>query len=296
MTENSDLRSATYDEVPVAKIHVPEGRRPVDEARVLSLAESIDELGLLHPVGLTVDYRLIYGARRLAAYQLLGRTNIPALIHNLDELHRQIVEIDENIQRSALTVLETCKALARRKEIYETLHPGTQSVTKRGGPGRGRKKTSDKVSPVSFTEDTAVKLRKCRRTVERMVKLGESLDDEAAKLLEDTSVANKQSELSKLCRLPRDVQRQVAEKLAEGQAPSVAAATGTTASAPNIQNDAKRGLVGLTAVVAALKNCDIYDEHAGAVLSIKHALEHHAKGPDTEVTSKSDEEVSEWRG
>lgn len=295
MTEDPGFHNATYDEVPVAKIIVPDGRRPVDDAKVAALTESIDEIGLLHPVGLTVDFRLFHGLHRLAACQLLGRENIPALIHNLDELHRQIAEIDENIQRSALTTLETSLALARRKAIYQALHPETRSVTKRGGPGRGNK-TSDTMSPVSFTKDTAAKIGKHRRTVERIVKLGESLDDGAAKLLANTPIANKQSELSTLSRLPGNVQRQVAEKLIQGHARSVAEAVGNVAGVPTAQNDAKRGLKGLTAVVAALKTCGIYDEHAGALLIIKHALERHAKGPDTEGTSKPDEEVSEWKG
>jgi ParB family chromosome partitioning protein len=281
MIQDSRASEAVYTPVPLEKITVPEGRRRVDETRVAALAASIADVELLQPVALTSDYRLIFGAHRLAAYRRLGRLVIPASIHDLDDLHLELAEIDENIQRSTLTALETSKALARRKEIYEALHPDTRPVTKRGGPGRG-KKTSDKMSPVSFTEDTAAKVGKHHRTIQRMVEIGKGLDDEAAKLLADTPLANKQSELKQLSKLPSDIQRQVAEKLVGGQARTVAAAIttpapATVAPAPDpAANAVQRGLKGLAAVVVALKACGIHDSHQSAVQAIKQALEQHA--------------------
>jgi ParB family chromosome partitioning protein len=293
MTTHPD--ETPYREVGIEKIHVPEGRRRLDESKVAALAESIAVLGLLQPVGLTSDHRLIYGLHRLEAHRRLGRGKIPSLFHSLDELHQRLAEIDENIQRSNLTVLDTCRALARRKDIYEALHPESQPVTKRGGPGRG-KKTSDKMSPVSFGKDTAAKIGKHRRTVERMVKLGNELDDEAAKLLADTPFADKPGVLAKLARLPGDAQRHAAEKLAQGQARTLAAATGVTTSAPTVQDDAKRGLSGLKAVVAALKSCGVYAQHEGTMLAVKRVLEKHAHGLDAEDTSEADEEEFLCRG
>jgi ParB family chromosome partitioning protein len=290
-----------YTPVPLEKITVPEGRRRVDKTRVAALAASITEVGLLQPVALTGDYRLIFGAHRLAAYQQLKLRAIPASIHDLDGLHLELAEIDENIQRSALTALETCKALARRKEIYEALHPETRPVTKRGGPGRG-KKTSDKMSPVSFTKDTAAKVGKHHRTVQRMVEIGDGLDDQAAKLLAATSVANQQNELKKLSKLPSDTQRQVAEKLVGGQACTVAtamAALGPTTADPAPDPAAQavqRGLKGLAAVVVALKACGVHDNHQSAVQAIQQALEQHAAVADNDSTSEPEEEVIEWRG
>ena len=55
------------------------------------------------------------------------------------------------------------------------------------GPDVG--KTSDKMSPVSFTKDTAAKVGKHHRTVQRMVEIGKGLDDQAAKLVADTPFA-----------------------------------------------------------------------------------------------------------
>lgn len=75
---DTNVNGAKYREVPLDEIIVPEGRRQVNEAKVAVLAESITEIGLLQPVGLTSDYHLVYGAHRLAAYRRLGRQNIPS--------------------------------------------------------------------------------------------------------------------------------------------------------------------------------------------------------------------------
>ena len=47
---------------------------------VASLAASIEDLGLLQPIVITSDKRLICGARRLAACRQLGWAEIPATV------------------------------------------------------------------------------------------------------------------------------------------------------------------------------------------------------------------------
>lgn len=63
--------------VPIADIVIGERFRK-DMGDLQSLADSIKKLGLLQPIVLTPDKRLICGHRRLEAYKLLGRTEIPA--------------------------------------------------------------------------------------------------------------------------------------------------------------------------------------------------------------------------
>jgi ParB family transcriptional regulator, chromosome partitioning protein len=50
-----------------------------------SLASSIKELGLLHPIVVRPDGRLIAGERRLAACKRLGRKTVPVTIVDLKE-------------------------------------------------------------------------------------------------------------------------------------------------------------------------------------------------------------------
>ncbi|MGA7714002.1 MAG: ParB N-terminal domain-containing protein, partial [Rhizomicrobium sp.] len=112
-----------YRQVALSKIINPPGRRLAGPDEVADLAESIKEVGQLEPIGLTADYHLIYGGRRKAACEFLKHDSIDAIILDLDNLHVELAEIDENVERKALTVLDESQALARRKIIYETLHP-----------------------------------------------------------------------------------------------------------------------------------------------------------------------------
>ena len=51
-------------EVPVADIVIGERHRK-DMGDLRSLAESMRELGLLQPIGITGDHRLVFGERRV---------------------------------------------------------------------------------------------------------------------------------------------------------------------------------------------------------------------------------------
>jgi ParB-like chromosome segregation protein Spo0J len=85
-----DVSSANIDDIPLDEIYVPDGRRPVDDAKVEQLAKSIEELGLFHPIAVFPEdhrFKLIYGAYRLAAFRKLKRKTIPAAILILDNLH-----------------------------------------------------------------------------------------------------------------------------------------------------------------------------------------------------------------
>ena len=94
------------------------------------LKESIQKLGLLHPIIISQDYRLLAGYRRFSAMKELGYKIIPVIIKkNLTELDELDIEIEENWIRKNLTSYEMDIALAKRKEIYDKLHP---EATKKG--------------------------------------------------------------------------------------------------------------------------------------------------------------------
>jgi ParB-like chromosome segregation protein Spo0J len=64
-----------------------------------SLAQSINETGLLQPVGITPDNKLIYGSRRIEAYKRLGRTEIPVIIVQLEDIIKG--ELIENTAKTS---------------------------------------------------------------------------------------------------------------------------------------------------------------------------------------------------
>ena len=94
-----------YHQVALAEITIPPSRHPPEPEKVADLARSIKELGQLQPIGLTADYRLIYGGRRKAACELLGHDSIDAIILDLDDLRTELAEIDENVERRSLHCL-----------------------------------------------------------------------------------------------------------------------------------------------------------------------------------------------
>ncbi len=95
---------SAIDGIVVGKRH----RRDLGD--IASLAQSIDAHGLLHPVVVTPDGRLIAGERRLEAFKMLGRTEIPTTVVDLAEIARG--ELAENADRRALEPIE--KAEGRR--------------------------------------------------------------------------------------------------------------------------------------------------------------------------------------
>ena len=72
------------------------------------LAESIDTLGLIQPIAITPDGRLLAGQRRLAACEKLGWERIPVhVLSNLEEARdRLFAERDENTCRLDMTISE----------------------------------------------------------------------------------------------------------------------------------------------------------------------------------------------
>ena len=137
-----------FCEIPIDKIG-SDGGRSINKKHVKALSESIAVDGLLCPISVTTDSKIVCGRHRLHACRLLGWKRIPAVVVDFDAMHAELAEIDENVVRKDLSAIERSKALARRKELYEALHPETTSPGPKGG-------VADNVSAIpSFAADTA---------------------------------------------------------------------------------------------------------------------------------------------
>jgi ParB-like chromosome segregation protein Spo0J len=90
---------------PVASIIVSNRFRK-EPGDIQALAENIHEIGLLHPIAVTPDRRLIAGARRLMAFKYLGRIEIPVHVVDLDEIARG--EFAENVHRKSFLPSALC--------------------------------------------------------------------------------------------------------------------------------------------------------------------------------------------
>ena len=103
-------------------------RRRVNLGNLLALANSIQRVGLLHPVVVDEEGRLITGSRRLAAVKLLGWSEVPAtVVQDLDATLRALAEHDENICRLDFAPGE---ALA----MADALHPSRNEQRGNGRP------------------------------------------------------------------------------------------------------------------------------------------------------------------
>jgi hypothetical protein len=93
-------------------------RRREEMGDIQGLADSIKEFGLLHPVVIDNQKRLVAGGRRLEACKRLGWEEIEATFFGeLSENRLKEIELEENVRRKDLTESERSKNLVKLMEI-----------------------------------------------------------------------------------------------------------------------------------------------------------------------------------
>jgi ParB family chromosome partitioning protein len=107
-------------------------RREFDEAKLKDLSESIRMYGILQPLvvtrrevyhetgGMTVEYELISGERRLRASKLAGLSQVPVLIRSGEEDPQLKLEmaIIENLQREDLNAVDRARSFERLSKEF----------------------------------------------------------------------------------------------------------------------------------------------------------------------------------
>lgn len=196
--------------LPVELLHRRHDARPLNDAAIAGLADSIEQIGLINPLrvrklDLGVGYEVIAGSHRFAACDLAELREIPCIIVTDDDLHAELAMIDENLMRAELSPVDRAKQTARRKAIYEQLNP----ETKHGGdkPSRqlGDFETQNENKAVDrFSAETAAATGRSERAVQRDAERGEKVIDEVVDLIRDTKL-NTGAYLDKLKKLaPND--------------------------------------------------------------------------------------------
>jgi hypothetical protein len=133
-----------------------------------------------------------------------------------DQLHRDLVEIDENLCRSNLTPAHEAAAVARRKAIYEALHP----ETKAGGDHKSNRKIGD-LKEDRFSSATSKATGKSERKVQRAAERGRKIGPENLDKIAGTSL-DKGKELDALAKLPEQEQEELIAKAVAGKVVSAA--------------------------------------------------------------------------
>lgn len=204
-------------EIAVEEVIVGPRHRPLDEAKVEALMESIERVGLLQPIVVTPDHRLVAGHHRLEAVRRLDRLDIECRLYDFhDALLLELGEIDENLIRAELTTLERSQHLARRvvilAELGQRAKAGDNQYT--SGP--------ETVSgPLKTTEDLGREMGLTGRTVRNYERIGTQVAPEAQDLLADTPVANSTTQLLDLAREEPETQVAAASLIANGSARTV---------------------------------------------------------------------------
>jgi len=198
-------------------------RRQVSKSHVKVLASSIGEIGLQCPIGVTLECKLIHGLHRIRACESLGMKEIMAIAFDLDAMQAELAEIDENICRNELKAIERSKALVRRKEVYETMHPETMKT------GPRPKSIADTMSAIAptFAADTALKTGMSERNVRRDVAIGKAIPDAIAEKIASTRIADNKKQLHQLAKLEPNQQEKAADAIASGKVSTVAEAIAT---------------------------------------------------------------------
>lgn len=168
--------------------------RKIDSKKVEALAESIKQVGLINPVTISNDDNvLICGHHRIEACKALGHETIKCEMINLDPLHKELLQIDENLVKNDLSVLDRCLQMARKKAIYEELNP---DASVHGGDRKASRRKVD-----SFVRDTARRSGRSESTIKSEIKIGRSLGTDVVKVIMENGFENKKSILLELSKI-----------------------------------------------------------------------------------------------
>jgi len=110
MTVKKTLKSI-FKTIPIDKIDRPKdiARLEINEGELKDLADSIQERGLMQPIGVTPRsgrFMIVYGDRRYLAHKLLKKADILCRIEEIKDDQVIIDRAMENVQRVNLTPFE----------------------------------------------------------------------------------------------------------------------------------------------------------------------------------------------
>lgn len=229
--------------IPLERIRVGKRLRVIDQDYAALLAASMAESGQQTPIHVgpaDADgvHALIAGGHRYAAAELAGLPALNAMVFRGDALAAQLLEIDENLMRRGLSEMDRAVFLARRKEIYEALHPETGMG--KAAKGKERQNVVLFQAP-AFSEDVAEKVGLSRRSIERAIARAR-IEPDLRDLLAATRWADHGATLDGLVRLTPESRRAAVLALVRSDAPAanlaaaVAEATGAREGQRN-END-----------------------------------------------------------
>jgi ParB family chromosome partitioning protein len=114
-------------------------RGAMDPVALESLARSIEQSGLMQPIvvrrvaNARDQFELIAGERRWRAMDRLGRSEVPAIVQDVDDSKAAELSLIENLQREDLNPMDRAAALRRLSDEFSWTH---QELSQRIGVDR----------------------------------------------------------------------------------------------------------------------------------------------------------------
>lgn len=131
MTEDRNENNTTEINIKRLRLEVLspgkyQPRRVMEKEALQELADSIKQQGLLQPIlvrKLAEDrYEIIAGERRFRASQLAGLSEVPVILHQVDDETTMAMALVENLQREDLNPIDQARAMARLNHEFSLTH------------------------------------------------------------------------------------------------------------------------------------------------------------------------------
>ena len=184
-------------------IAIPDGRREIDPAVVKRLADSIESIGLKHPITVRrkgEKYILVAGLHRLEAHKKLKLEHVPACIVTMTNAEARMWEIAENLHRSDLTKLQRAEQITEWIELCKEAKPsGVRTPTGQISGG---------------VTGAARELGLARSSAHEAVQIGTRLTQAAKDAAQEAGIDDNQSKLLEVAKEPPEQQVAAVHRLA----------------------------------------------------------------------------------
>jgi DNA modification methylase len=212
--------------ININEIKVGKRLRKLDQLKVIEIADSIKEIGLLNPILITKDNQLVAGMHRLAACQHLNWKEIECnILENIGDLKTQLAEIDENLIRNDLDWLTRGEFESKRKEIYEIIYPQTKQgnnlkISKRDEKGHIKTSLPDTGTLVksipTFVESTSKITKQSKAKISEEIHLANTIIPEVKEQIKRLELPK--VEAIKIAKMEPAQQKAVMKKIESGEA------------------------------------------------------------------------------
>ncbi|MCI7349825.1 MAG: ParB/RepB/Spo0J family partition protein [Ruminococcus sp.] len=132
--DSKNAQSARISEIEPNK---SQPRRSFDEASIQALADSIRQHGLIQPILVrpleSGGYQIVAGERRWRACRMLGLSEVPIIVRDLNDLETMQIALIENLQRENLNPIEEAQGY---KDLIERFSMTQDQVSKVVGKSR----------------------------------------------------------------------------------------------------------------------------------------------------------------